>query len=124
MLREWLLYRKGDKVKYIATKRFKNINIDFHEEEGKLWIKRRDLGEALDYSCPKDSTAKLHSRYKGLFNPHSKHVSLEDPNKRKQQTVLYNSTAVTRFCCISQQRTEKFLDWYYYTKARLAVNVA
>ena len=111
-------------MKYIATKRFNNLEIDFHEEDGKLWIKRRDIGEALDYSYPKDSTAKLHSRYKGLFNPHSKNVLLEDSNGRSQQTVLYDSTAVTRFCCISEQKTDKFIDWYYQTKARLEVNVA
>ena len=111
-------------MKHIVTKRFKNMNIDFFKEDGQIWIKRRDLGEALGYSYPSESTAKLHSRYKGLFQKHSSYMKLDDNNGRSQETLLYNSTAVTRFCCISNQRTDQFLDWYYYTIARLKANVA
>lgn len=111
------IVKKEGPVEYAFTERFDNIMIDFYKREypmKKLYIKRVDVGRALQYPNPCRSASKLHSLHKEEFNQHSVKKLLPNKNNKGQlvDMILYDRAAVSIFCNYSKKpKAEEFYNW-------------
>lgn len=101
-------------MEYAFTKTFDDLNIDFYYNGEKNYIKRTDLGKALNYACPTRSASKLHSLHKDVIERYS--VKAAIPDKRSitgcLEFVMYDKVAITIYCYISKQPiADRFCEW-------------
>jgi len=107
----------------IFTSKFDETDVRFFQnkdsEDERVFLNRRDMGEALGYKYPMRSIAKLHYRYK----PHFVGRVEKDTamiNDVEQDMIFYTVRGVKELCKISSQYNA--LDFYSWVKKEVNDN--
>ena len=87
-----------------------NILIEIYiDDYAQKWIKRVQIGKALNYAYPGRSMSRLHYRNKDVLDPFSIKEYFTDVG---QEYVFYNLEGIKLVCSISDQDNSfEFLDW-------------
>lgn len=94
--------------------RFNSTICDFYENESKeILLTREQVGEALEYTDPKNSISKIHSRHKDRLDKFSVVDKLSTPYGY-QEKFLYNTKGIMEICRWSRQpKADKFMDFVW-----------
>ncbi|MGG0793658.1 BRO family protein [Brevibacillus laterosporus] len=105
-------------LKMLKSELFNSTQCDFWQnEDGDLFMTRRQIGEALEYANPQKSIDKIHERCKERLDKFSTTVKLggvEGGRVVQRAKVLYSSRGIYEICRWSKQpRANDFYDWVY-----------
>ena len=67
-----------------------------------FWATREQIGQALEYTDPRDAIAKIHARNKDRLDQFSRVDKMSTPSG-VQQTTLYNFKGLLEICRYSNQ---------------------
>lgn len=84
-------------LQLVKTEKFNDIACDFYSAEDDIWMTRKQIGEALEYSDPKIALSKIHTAHKDRLDKLSKVTDLVtldnkttdiDESMAKTETVM------------------------------------
>lgn len=58
-------------LQLVKTENFNDITCDFYSAEDDIWMTRKQIGEALEYSDPQKAIDNLHNRYRDRLDKYS-----------------------------------------------------
>ncbi|MFW6047193.1 MAG: BRO family protein [Candidatus Woesearchaeota archaeon] len=102
-------------LKLIKSKKFGKVKCDFYSKHNRneVWMTRRQIGKALNYSQPNNAIKKIHSRHKNRLNKFSR-VAQIDTSSGRQKTYLYNRKGIMEVCRWSEKpKADQFIDWVW-----------
>ena len=103
-----------NKLALIKSENFGTVKCDFYRDEKEIWLTRRQIGEALEYSNPNDAIKDIHNRHKDRFGKFSRIEQIALPTGGTQEMVIYNAKGVYEICRWSRQpKANAFYDWVY-----------
>src|SRR5699024_4197021 len=74
---------------------------------------REQIGQALEYSEPRNAISKIHSRNKERLDKFSRSGQIDTPSGR-QETIIYNEKGIYEIIRKSgQSKADDFYDWVY-----------
>ena len=79
--------------------------------EDNIWMTRKQIGEALEYSNPQKAIDNLHNGHKDRLDKHSVTLKLGATDNKKYDTTLYNERGVMEICRWSRQPKSKCFQW-------------
>ncbi|MCT6925600.1 Bro-N domain-containing protein [Metasolibacillus sp.] len=103
----------------IATQQqFNSVLCDFWENEnGDVFMTRKQIGEALEYANPQKAIDKIHTRHEKRLNQFSTTVKLgvvEGNRTVQRDTVIYSAKGIYEICRRSEQsKADEFYDFVY-----------
>jgi prophage antirepressor-like protein len=101
-------------LQLVKTEKFNDIACDFYSAEDEIWMTRKQIGEALEYSDPKIALSKIHTAHKDRLDKLSKVTDLVTLDNKTRQVVLYNERGVMEICRWSRQpKANAFIDWVW-----------
>lgn len=99
-------------LQLVKTENFNNITCDFYSAEDDIWMTRKQIGEALEYSDPQKAIDNLHNRYRDRLDKYSVTLKLGATDNKKYDTTLYSERGVMEICRWSKQpKANAFMDW-------------
>lgn len=103
------------KLKLVKQGDFLGIKCDFYEDsKGEIYMTRRQIGEALQYSNPQKAADKLHERNKKRLSKFSVAVKLTGTDGKEYSTQVYRAKGIYEFIRFSGQPVaDDFYDWVY-----------
>ena len=112
------MHERRDKLNNLAVVKRENFGVvtcDFlRDPNGEIWMTRRQIGEALEYTDPGPSIKNIHLRHKERLDQFSMVVQVDTPSRGEQDTTIYNARGIYEICRWSQQpKADKFYDWVY-----------
>src|SRR5690625_4814573 len=106
----------------IVTKEmFGSNEMTIYENENKdVFMTREQIGQALEYSDPIRSIARLHQRNKDRLDKFSVVVELTTTDGKAYPTTIYNEQGIYEIIRRSQQpKADEFYDWVYDLLSKL-----
>lgn len=101
-------------LQLVKTENFNDITCDFYSAEDDIWMTRKQIGEALEYSDPQKAIDNLHNRYRGRLDKYSVTLKLGATDNKKYDTTLYSERGVMEICRWSRQpKANAFMDWVW-----------
>lgn len=101
-------------LKLVKTENFNDLSCDFYSAEDKLWMTRKQIGQALEYSDPQKAIDNLHNKYKDRLDEYSVTLKLKATDNKKYDTTLYSERGVMEICRRSRQpKANDFMDWVW-----------
>lgn len=99
-------------LQLVKTENFNDITCDFYSAEDDIWMTRKQIGEALEYSDPQKAIDNLHNRYRDRLDKYSVTLKLGATDNKKYDTTLYSERGVMEICRWSKQpKANAFMDW-------------
>lgn len=132
-------FKRMNNLTLINTNDFNGISCDVYGDGNKIFMTRRQIGEALGYDAPNDSIRRIHERHRDRLNKYSVRVGQTDlshtdkltyphfegqeqnsgivklttPSER-QDTYIYNQRGIMEICRWSRQPlADTFMDWVW-----------
>ena len=101
-------------LQLVKTENFNDTACDFYSAEDNIWMTRKQIGEALEYSNPQKAIDNLHDGHKDRLDKHSVTLKLGATDNKKYDTTLYNERGVMEICRWSRQpKANAFMDWVW-----------
>lgn len=105
------------KLTIVKSEIFGNVKCDFYKDGNSIFMTRKQIGEALEYSDPQKAIDKIHDRHKKRLDKYSTTVKLvvvEGTREVERDMVLYSAKGVYEICRWSQQaKADAFYDFVY-----------
>ena len=79
---------------------FQGMNLDTYvtDEKDKVWLTRRQIGEALEYAQPSDGIAIIHGKYPKRLDPFSDTIDLIATDGKSYETTVYSHKGIFEIC--------------------------
>ena len=103
-------------LQLVGSKNFGNLALNFYsnKQRDEVWLTRKQIGEALGYSNPKDAIYRIHKRHKTRLDKYSAIDRLSSTDGKQYKTYLYNRKGIMEICRWSQkEKANKFIDWVW-----------
>lgn len=101
-------------LKLVKTENFNDLSCDFYSADDSIWMTRKQIGEALEYSDPKIALSKIHTAHKDRLDKLSKVTDLVTLDNKNRQVVVYNERGIFEICRWSKQpKANDFMDWVW-----------
>lgn len=86
----------------------------YQNENNDVFMTRKQIGEALNYSDPNTAITKLHERNKSRLDRFSVTTKLVGTDGKRYNTVIYNEKGIYEIIRHSKQpKADDFYDWVY-----------
>lgn len=96
---------------------FGSMECDFYGDRNELYMSRKQIGEALEYSDPQKAIDNIHQRNAERLDKFSTTLSLggvEGGRFVQRETVVYSAKGIYEICRWSRQpKANDFFDWVY-----------
>lgn len=115
-----------NELRLVTSEKFGEVPCAFYQQDGsdEVLLTREQIGTALEYSEPRNSIMKIHSRHKERLDKYSVVIpieggdSLSPPSRRtdggEQEAVLYTRKGVMEICRWSKQpKADAFMDFVW-----------
>ena len=115
-----------NELRLVTSEKFGEVPCAFYRQDGvdEVLLTREQIGTALEYSDPRNSIMKIHSRHKERLDKYSVVIpiegvdSLSPPSRRtdggEQEAVLYTRNGVMEICRWSKQpKADAFMDFVW-----------
>lgn len=105
----------GNNLELITTEKFGEVACDFYRNLGDdIFVTRKQIGEALEYTNPDDALSRIHKRHADRLDEFSLIVKLSSTDGKKYDTTLYTERGVMEICRWSRQsKANQFMDWCF-----------
>lgn len=107
-------------LQLVKSEQFYGVDCDFYKgNDDEMWLTRKQIGEALEYSDGKRDIKKIHSRHKERLDKFSINLRIRGDQNAPSQggtqlTTLYNERGVMEICRWSRQpKANEFMDWVW-----------
>lgn len=112
------------KLSLTTQQQFNSVLCDFWENEnGDVFMTRKQIGEALEYADPQKAIDKIHTRHDKRLKQFSTTVKLgvvEGKRTVQRDTVIYSAKGIYEICRRSEQpKADAFYDFVYDLLERL-----
>lgn len=95
---------KAGQMELVKQEKFAGLDVDFYRNENnEVFMTRKQIGEALEYSDPRLAINKIHMRNKERLDKFSKQVYLFNENGKENLTTLYNTEGIKTIISISER---------------------
>lgn len=103
------------KLRLVKQGEFLGIKCDFWtDEQGEVYMTRKQIGEALQYKNPDDSIYRIHERNKDRLDRFSVTDKLSSTDGKQYETILYRARGIYDVIRFSRQPlADEFMDWVY-----------
>jgi len=118
---------KKESYNLVTTGKFMDIECNFYEKDGEIYLTREQIGRALDYSNPRKAIEKLHLRHKERLDKYSikvidnkgnipstqiEWIGSENLNKGISVTTFYSKKGIMEICRHSHKpKANNFIDF-------------
>jgi phage antirepressor YoqD-like protein len=100
-----------------TTQKFGTLSCDFWsntQSNKEVWMTRKQIGEALEYSDPQKAIDKIHAKQKERLDLFSVTTKLVGTDGKLYDTYLYSAKGVFEICRRSRQaKADEFFDWVW-----------
>lgn len=102
-------------LKLVKSGDFLGTKCDFYKDEiNNVYMTRKQIGEALQYSDSRVAITKIHSRNKDRIDKFSVSTNLVSTDGKEYNTVLYNYQGIYEITFMSRKSVaEDFRDWVF-----------
>ena len=98
----------------ISTPVFNEKIYDVYSDGNRIFMTRKQIGQALGYDEPQVAIDKIHSRHKDRLDNLSVTTKLVGTDGKMYNTYLYNQRGIMEICRWSRQPiADKFMDWVW-----------
>lgn len=98
----------------ISTPVFNEEIYDVYSDGNRIFMTRKQIGQALGYDEPQVAIDKIHSRHKDRLDNLSVTTKLVGTDGKMYNTYLYNQRGIMEICRWSRQPiADKFMDWVW-----------
>src|SRR5690625_814716 len=95
----------------------------YQNENNDVFMTREQIGQALEYSDPRDSIRRIHSRNTERLDKFSVGVKLSATDGKLYETIVYDEKGVYEIIRRSAQpKADEFYDWVYELLSKLRKN--
>jgi|GEM_PF-1757198 len=92
----------------------------YQNENNDVFMTREQIGQALEYSDPRDSIRRIHSRNTERLDKFSVGVKLSATDGKLYETIVYDEKGVYEIIRKSAQpKADEFYDWVYELLSKL-----
>src|SRR5690625_3062033 len=92
----------------------------YQNENNDVFMTREQIGQALEYSDPRDSIRRIHSRNKERLDKFSVGVKLSATDGKLYETIVYDEKGIYEIIRRSAQpKADEFYDWVYGLLSKL-----
>ena len=96
------------------TEKFNEINCDVYEDGSKIYMSRKQIGEALGYNTPRKAIENIHQKHRDRLDQTVVVLKMRTTDGRAYDTYLYNQRGIMEICRWSRQPlADKFMDWVW-----------
>ncbi len=99
----------------VTTQKFGNIDCDFYSDSKEnIFMTREQIGQALEYSNPRDAIYRIHERNADRLNKYSVVVKLSTTDGKTYETYVYSKRGIMEISRYSRQpKADIFMDWVW-----------
>lgn len=99
----------------VQSRAFNSVSCDLWQNEtGDVFMTRKQIGEALDYSKPETAIRKIHKRHEERLKQFSAQTKLVGTDGKAYETYIYNEKGIYEIIRKSQQpKADEFYDFVY-----------
>ena len=110
---------ENTELQLVKSEQFYGVSCDFYKGNDDIWLTRRQIGEALEYSNPRKAIEKIHSNHRERLDRWCiRNTENRTPRNGGAgvivETILYNERGVMEICRWSRQpKANEFMDWVW-----------
>ncbi|UKJ44324.1 phage antirepressor KilAC domain-containing protein [Lysinibacillus sp. ACHW1.5] len=99
----------------VQSRAFNSVVCDlWQNENGDVFMTRKQIGEALEYSEPETAIRKIHKRHEERLDQFSVQTKLVGTDGKQYETFIYNEKGIYEVIRKSQQpKADEFYDFVY-----------
>jgi len=99
----------------VQSRAFNSVVCDlWQNENGDIFMTRKQIGEALEYSEPDTAIRKIHKRHEERLKQFSVQTNLVGTDGKQYETYIYNEKGIYEIIRKSQQpKADEFYDFVY-----------
>lgn len=110
--------KKMSNLQLATTGNFNGVTCEFYGSNTtgypELWLSRKQIGEALEYSDPQKALDNIHSKHKDRLDMYSVPLDLRATDGKTYPTLVYNRRGIMEICRWSRQpKANEFMDWVW-----------
>ena len=106
---------ENTELQLVKSEQFYGVDCDFYKgNDDEMWLTRKQIGEALEYSARGDAIEMIHRKHKDRLDKFSVTIKLMGTDKKRYNTYMYNERGVMEICRWSRQpKANEFMDWVW-----------
>ena len=96
------------------TEKFNGISCDVYEDGSKIYMSRKQIGEALGYGAPQKAIDNIYQKHRDRLECMAVTLKTRATDGKTYDTMLYNQRGIMEICRWSRQPlADKFMDWVW-----------
>ena len=101
-------------LQLINTKEFNGMSCDVYDDGNRIYMTRKQIGEALGYNDPQKAIDNIHQKHRYRLNSLTIPLKTRGVTGQEYDTMLYNQRGIMEICRWSRQPlANKFMDWVW-----------